>query len=69
MRHRPLNGMVNERANGSETGTRIENKKLIEHANGSTSQTEYMSSKMSKDGSASDVLNRESMRFSHACYG
>jgi hypothetical protein len=26
MRHRPLNGIVNERANGSETGTRIENK-------------------------------------------
>jgi hypothetical protein len=26
MRHRPLNGMVNERANGSETGTGIENK-------------------------------------------
>jgi hypothetical protein len=26
MRHQPLNGIVNERANGSETGTRIENK-------------------------------------------
>jgi hypothetical protein len=26
MRHRPLNGIVDERANGSETGTRIENK-------------------------------------------
>lgn len=26
MRHRPLNGMVNERANRSEIATRIENK-------------------------------------------
>ena len=28
-----------------------------------------MSSKTSKDGSASGVLNRESMTFGHACYG
>jgi hypothetical protein len=69
MRDRPLNGMMNERANESETGTRIENQKMIEHVNRSTSQTEYMSSKTSKDGSTSDVLNRESMRFGHACYG
>jgi hypothetical protein len=62
--------MVNERANGSEMGTRIENKeKDPSTRTGSISRTKYMSSKMSKVGPTRDVPNRESMRFSHACYG
>ena len=33
-----VNGMGNERANGSETGTGIENRTTTEHANGSESE-------------------------------
>jgi hypothetical protein len=36
--------------------------------NGSASQTEYMGSNTSKDGSTSGVLNRESVRFGYAYY-
>ena len=52
---------------GERAGT--VNANAIVRVNGSASQTEYMSSNTSKDGSKSGVLNRESMRFGHACYG
>jgi hypothetical protein len=35
-----VNGIVNERANGSETGTGIENGAMTKHANGSESEME-----------------------------
>jgi hypothetical protein len=43
MRHRPLNGMVNERPNGSETGTRIENKENNRAGNFRTEECNFWS--------------------------
>jgi hypothetical protein len=60
------NEIITECTNGSERENRIVNKSA--NKNRSASQTEYMSSKMTKDGSVSGVLNRENMRFGMA-YG
>ena len=56
MRHRP--SMVNERANGSETGTGIENGTMAEHANWSESETGIKNETMTECTNGSESENR-----------
>jgi hypothetical protein len=58
---RAVSRMVNERANGSETGTRVENRTMTEHANGSESEigikNETMTERTNRSGSKNGTMN------------